>query len=397
MPTLLEFMSDGTTPDLHRCRFDVGDRPGWPVVDGLARFLGRPESACAEHGARCTHVTGARAHVAAWVREYRPGMSYDAVASAVGYANGGSCRHAVGRVTGAPTAPSRRTTVAEIRAQAAADAIADADGGDNLYRWGSGRRFGVEIEVDDLTLRRASAATARALGLPHVCVMGYHGRTCETCGRTYNGADRYGVWRVERDQTVSAEVVSPVLTGEAGLREAATVLKALREAGATVSNRCGMHVHVATDGMAWDRLADLVEFYAAAQDWLYSLSHISRRTSAYSQPQYNVDAAVRNLRNGVPAETGRGTLNLGKVTRTLDGTIEYRQHHGTLDRRKMRRWVQMVTVLTDLAADGTLAAWSADWQNAPVMLARLQSTGKVQAADVAHWLALVTTVERSGR
>jgi hypothetical protein len=110
------------------------------------------------------------------------------------------------------------------------------------------RTFGVEIEYVNMDRRVVANKVAEALGVQHIHVLPYHGTICETCQSRVLG---YTEWKVERDGSVSSggEVISPILQGEDGFVQIKKVMKAIKEAGGSVSTSCGLHVHLGVRDM----------------------------------------------------------------------------------------------------------------------------------------------------
>jgi len=115
--------------------------------------------------------------------------------------------------------------------------MATRDKKHEAVRWMMDRlTFGVEIEVEGVNKSSAVAAIRAALGGEYLYAMGvaYGVRT----------SDRRE-WTVVNDGSLvcGCEVVSPICT-TVDIPRVQEVVRALRRAGAQVSDRCGLHVHV---------------------------------------------------------------------------------------------------------------------------------------------------------
>ena len=200
-----------------------------------------------------------------------------------------------------------------------------------------GRRFGVEIEC--VLDPRAAAQALRDAG---VTTEGYMGYTHDvTAG-----------WKVVTDATVhnGCEVVSPILKGAAGIREMKRVMKALKAAGARVDRRCGLHVHHDVNDLDGETIARLVESYAYHQASIDTFLPASRRGGQWcghfrGREVGMVCEALRrdaaSLRSGatdMPVDRYR-TVNVTAYAKY--GTVEFRQHQGTLNGRKAAAWVSL--------------------------------------------------------
>lgn len=208
------------------------------------------------------------------------------------------------------------------------------------------RTFGVEIEVKGLSTYQAAAALERA------------GIACEDAGYTHRVM---ATWKAVTDASVSGgcEIVSPILRGEAGLAQVAQVMEALRAAGGRVDRSTGLHVHVGVSDLNGTGIARVLDFYATNQrafDGLVSQSRRSDSSNVYCRGwgHGEKDNVVRGLK---ARETFQGayvggtryyTINLQSLHRY--GTVEFRQHQGTLNGTKATAWIRLLLVTVNEAA-----------------------------------------------
>jgi hypothetical protein len=238
-------------------------------------------------------------------------------------------------------------------------------------RRGTNRTFGVEMETVNLSRSHLAAIVGAALNLPHVHYTGYHGRTCEGCGGRLtdslgNSTVKGTEWLVEYDGSLrsrngrSGEVISRILKGEEGLQEVATVARALKAAGASTNRSTGLHVHVGASDLTADALILLVDTYHRAQDEINRIMPISRtRNSTYCAPysQYEVEGMRTALMAGgtardIAARYGTKYRVLNIQPLLTHGTVEYRQHGGSLNGTKISHWIRTVVGMTNAAAKG---------------------------------------------
>jgi len=162
-------------------------------------------------------------------------------------------------------------------------------------------------------------------------------------------------WNAQHDGSLGGrrgrqgvEIVSPVLAGAEGLRQIQQVTKWLREMGATVSVRCGFHVHV---GFAEkrDRLDTLVALASNFEGCLYASTgtkrrerggfcHSIQRSPSHQQRRYE----------------GVGRYHVLNVRPLLDGTkptVEFRAFAGTLDSGKIIAHVRQCLALVEKACE----------------------------------------------
>jgi hypothetical protein len=210
------------------------------------------------------------------------------------------------------------------------------------------RRFGVEVEFTGTTRREvADKLLELDPGFP-VEVQGYNHRVTS-------------VWKLITDASVNSgpegaglEAVSPILSGPEGYAQLATLMKAIKLAGGTVDKSCGIHVHHDANDMSPVAVANMVTFYAKNQRIMDQMVSRSRRSSEYNrycQPlstteANEVEAAVKNatpdsLRHGHALSMFNRFRTINVTSFPKYGTLEIRQHQGTLNAKKVGAWVKV--------------------------------------------------------
>lgn len=224
------------------------------------------------------------------------------------------------------------------------------------------RKFGVEIEMTGITREQA----VRALTLVGINVQseGYNHTT-----RTH--------WKIVPDGSVhdGFEVVSPVLEGEAGLEQLRAVVTALDDMGGRVDRRCGYHVHFDAADLSVEHGRAIVLRYAAHEAEIDSFMPTSRRGNANTYCQ-SVRALARNdrfLNAATLSELARAQggryFKVNLQSYHAHGTVEFRQHSGTLNAPKAVNWVRL---LEAFVAETKARA------DAPVVVAAPVPTGHLQ-------------------
>jgi len=196
---------------------------------------------------------------------------------------------------------------------------------------GLGRTFGVELEAISPVTHQAVAHALANAGLTG--------------------------WRAKYDgslPTGGVEVVSPVLTGEDGLEQIRRATRVMRDLGCSVSRACGTHVHHGVGEMRIDEIKRAARTWATHQRMIDGLVAPSRRNGInnfcrnLSVTDLSAIESARDLQSMRHLRVGRyRTFNLASYGRF--GTVEIRQHQGTLDAEKVISWIRFGQAVLDTA------------------------------------------------
>lgn len=247
------------------------------------------------------------------------------------------------------------------------------------------RRFGVEIEFTG-TNRRAVAAKLLELD-PNFPVEVQH----------YNHHVT-SVWKLINDASVTngvgdagMEAVSPILQGEEGYRQLALMLTAITETGGKVDKSCGLHIHHDANDLTPAQVAKLVGIYVTNQHLMDQLVSRSRRAgqARYCMPvttnEHNL--IQETLKAGERVHSGLvsrfKTINVMSYPKY--GTIEIRQHQGTLNTRKITSWHQMGQAMVHAAINAPEAE-APRFETLPELMTYLREHGGLTAETAAYML-----------
>lgn len=215
------------------------------------------------------------------------------------------------------------------------------------------RKFGIEIEATGVRMAEVAAAL-NAAGI-------------RTYVEGYNHIAK-SHWKVVSDASLSGpnafELVSPILEGVDGLCQVNTVGKVLTALGAKVNKSCGLHVHVDARDITAEQMKRVCKMWMKYESCFDAVVPESRRDNMYcrgirskfqslEQAFDAIDGArniagLRAVMNGTDSFRARyHKLNLESLVR--HGTVEFRQHSGTVDADKMLNWVELVTAFIDCA------------------------------------------------
>lgn len=190
-------------------------------------------------------------------------------------------------------------------------------------------------------------------------------------------------WRVVYDGSVTAtlrnhygmEAVSPVLQGEAGITKLREVMDLLRAQGMSVNSSCGMHVHIGVRGMRTARLAKIAQAFLKSERHFDALVPPSRLHNRYCQSNVarRIDIAavgaassvsgIAQLMNGGNSSVHYNPYRYYKLnfqSFVRHGTIEFRQHAGTVESAKACAWVRLIAGFCAWAASATTEEVVAD-------------------------------------
>jgi len=238
------------------------------------------------------------------------------------------------------------------------------------------RTFGVEIET---TTRSSASTLADAInqefnnrGISAQCQVG------ENNGRAYG----HGVssnWKIVPDATVRGwEVVSPILKGLDAKDQIDAVVTALKGIGCGVNIGTGLHVHHDARGLTGKQIGMTLGTYAAFQPLLNLAVSQSRRGRQYGgyngitnwdqmtengTDKWNVirggfsnkqfafgDDQMRNAITQKFNHNRENSVNVFSLQR--HGTIEFRQHQGTLNATKIWTWVLITQSMVERSVQG---------------------------------------------
>ena len=246
-------------------------------------------------------------------------------------------------------------------------------------KWNARRTFGVEIEFFGCTRE----SVAQALNAKGICayVEGWNKRTVTH-------------WKIVTDSSVNGrgcnnsngkgnEIVSPILRGEAGLRELKVVLETLNECGAKVDKSCGIHVHHGVEDFTLDHLKNVYALYARYENVIDMLLPKSRRQyNSYCRPINYTSTVLAQLKR-VNTYEKLAELFASRYYKVNHenyrgrGTVEFRQHSGSLEYAKVSSWIVFTQAIVERAKLGRVAysVQSSNWTTLKEALKALPSMG----------------------
>jgi hypothetical protein len=216
------------------------------------------------------------------------------------------------------------------------------------------RTFGVEFEFCAPMDREDMAQTLRYYGVD--CYHEYYNHETRDHWKLVSDGSLDGDWQNDNDWTM--ELVSPPLSGREGLAEVSRVLECLNDSNCTVNSTCGLHVHHDARDLSLPAFRILAKAALKYEDVLDELVAGDRVGNYYCRSLrwngYTVEDMAREI-DGTHSVSQLADLwtRFTKVNFEaygLHGTVEFRQHHGTLDLAETLAWISLTQGMVARAA-----------------------------------------------
>ncbi len=201
--------------------------------------------------------------------------------------------------------------------------------------------FGVEIECN-MPRERFEIAASRE-GVPYNF-------------ESYNHRDNREYFKFTSDASIGRthgmvgdpiECVSPVLDGnKSGFDKLEVCCNCLNEAGAYVNRSTGLHVHIGASQLTSQQYVNVFKNYSRLQNVISSFLAPSRRNAYYCQPinDHNFDNCY--CVGDVQTEMSNDRYHaVNPMSFMRHGTIEFRQHQGSTNFKKIKMWVTFLSKL----------------------------------------------------
>jgi hypothetical protein len=198
---------------------------------------------------------------------------------------------------------------------------------------------------------------------------------CSFVGYNHHRSDN---WKIVTDISirpptgfVGLELVSPVL-GETTLSQVETVCNTVTRLGARTNRSCGLHVHIGARHLSIETLRRLAYLYIEHEEVIDSLLPPSRRANnnnfckslktnvimdrlRTARTVEEISKAILRTGSGY-SETPSRYVKLNFTSYWRHGTVEFRQHSGTIDPAKIIKWVYLCQKMVDIAGMETVVA-----------------------------------------
>jgi hypothetical protein len=153
-------------------------------------------------------------------------------------------------------------------------------------------------------------------------------------------------WKVTTDSSCGYELVSPILT-ESTVRSVTPAMRSVANAGGYTTSDCGLHVHIELPLAARhiDAGQEVAALYHDAYDLISPLFSDNRLNNTYARFVEDRDDWLSCILN-----ERYYAVNLRAIGR--QGTVEFRQHQGTLSARRAYAWLNLCDALTIEGVNG---------------------------------------------
>lgn len=210
---------------------------------------------------------------------------------------------------------------------------------------GTSYTFGVEIEM--LAPRGAITERALANGTP----IAYEG---------YNHRDNKSYFKFVSDASIRGEnpieCVSPVLSSKGGFVKLRNACKTINEAGAMVNRSTGLHVHIGAENLTDDQYTAVFVNYQKLEGVIDTFMAPSRRgnNSQWCRTLQDYQFVFGKSKETLAMAMGTRYLKVNPLSYARHKTIEFRQHQGTTDYKKISMWVRFCAKLVNWSKTHTL-------------------------------------------
>lgn len=209
-------------------------------------------------------------------------------------------------------------------------------------------KFGIEIEAYNCSISRL-AHELRDPGIT-VTVEGYNHTTRDH-------------WKLVTDGSLQGnntfELVSPILVGEAGLKELEKVCWVLDLCNVKVNDSCGLHVHLDAESFNMNTWKNLALSYKHLENLIDAFMPEARRNNTYCKSLSHVsDEKIKSART---IDDLRDVFNRDRYHKvnfeaySQHKTVEFRQHSGTTNFTKMENWILFLNGLITFAKQDNLS------------------------------------------
>jgi len=235
--------------------------------------------------------------------------------------------------------------------------------------------FGVEIEC--LMPRPAFIVAARHTGLQYQY-------------ESYNHTDNKTYYKFVSDSSIHGanpiECVSPVLSGKSGLESLKKCCNTINAAGARVNVSTGLHVHIGAESLTDEQYVSVFVNYKMLETVIDTFMAASRRGNGceWCKTLINSNFSWCHTKSDVREVLHDSRyFKVNPCSYARHRTIEFRQHQGSTDFKKISAWVNFCAKLVAWSKKHRLATPVASINDIPFLTAREKAYLNRRAAELA--------------
>jgi len=166
-------------------------------------------------------------------------------------------------------------------------------------------------------------------------------------------------WILTDDGSVDGwELVSPILSGDDGLKQVSKMLAAIKNLGGWMDNTCGFHVHVNANDFSNKNILSAVKKYNRNEKRIDKYVSPSRNSNQYCKSttrlleEINEEIDISSI-GELYWDWFDRYYKLNVAAYAKHGTLEFRQHEGSFDIAKVTNWIKFcVRFVEDVKTNG---------------------------------------------
>jgi Putative amidoligase enzyme len=180
---------------------------------------------------------------------------------------------------------------------------------------------------------------------------------------------RPNAWKITGDSSINGELalelVSPILQGEDGLAQLRKVSAVLVSLRAKINKSCGTHIHFDAASFTLTQWKNLLLNYAGFENIIDSMMPASRRAdnNTYCKSMKNISQFETIIKNATSLTKIKDHIGSRYYKINLEafgkfGSVEFRQHGGTIEFEKLENWIQLLHNLVEFSKTKTAESFT---------------------------------------
>ena len=163
-------------------------------------------------------------------------------------------------------------------------------------------------------------------------------------------------WDLKTDSSCGYEIASPIVTTYTQLLAATKIVDTIKNAGGTVNEKCGLHVHVDMNGIDSETFERVMRFMSRYEEAFFLLADTSRQNNQYCRKLEEQAALIKQGTDFRYAWNAKHYWLNGTHLRG-QGTLEFRLMSSHLEAEYIMGWVLFLVHTTDYLIKGKTVCW----------------------------------------